>query len=58
MKLEIKTQNTKNKQIPINSPAHKIEQIKSELVSCTTSPELCEAEVVDMWDEIDAKASS
>ena len=57
MKLKIQKSNEKNKEIPINSPAHKIEQIKSELVSCSTSPELCEAEVVDMWDEVDREAS-
>ena len=55
MKLKIQKTTETNKEIPINTPASKIEQIKSELVSCTTSPELCEAEVVDMWDEIDAK---
>jgi len=47
-------------EIPIESATSnesKIEQIKSELVNCQASPEMCKAEVIDMWDEIDEKTA-
>lgn len=47
---EIKDPNTN---VEINSPNHRIEEIKAELKTCfnKAEPQTCQAEVLEMWDE-------
>ena len=41
---------TKQKQTTIQSGMERIEEIKSEIVSCRATPEECKAEVYNMWE--------
>ena len=52
MKLKIKKIN-QIFEIPVNSDMQRIEQIKSTISNCTTSPTPCEVEVFDMWGDLE-----
>lgn len=52
MKVKIKKINDPNTDVAINSPANRIEQIKSQLVNCNPQTELCEVNVYDMWEDM------
>ena len=41
---------TKQKQTTVQTGLERIEEIKSEIISCRTTPESCKAEVYDMWE--------
>jgi len=51
MKVKIQKINDPDTTVEINSPAHRIDQIKSEILRCGTK-ELCEVPVYDMWNDL------
>jgi hypothetical protein len=55
MKTKIKVKEIEDKQINVcvNSPSHRIEEIKQELQDCFETDELSysKAEVIEMWEE-------
>lgn len=49
MKIKIHKIEDQNTKVPINSDAHRIEEIKNEIADCSPDAEICKVEVVDMW---------
>ena len=41
-----------NTKVPIINEEHKIDRIKSEFAKCQPQKELCEAPVMDMWQDM------